>query len=290
VAMPSSSPENLNQPFSQLSLSLEIPRASLKYDKNNPNALLGKGSFGAVYVGTWQDHTSVAVKELFIQQVDDNVLSEFKNEMQIMANLRHPNIVLLYGVCTQVSPYCIVMEWMQKGSLYGVLKNSDQDLPWSLRQTIAFGISSGLAHLHAHQPPILHRDLKSLNVLLDKHFNAKLADFGLAKFRSESASSSKGSVVGTVLWMAPELFRRGGKASSASDIYSLGVVLWEIASRKLPFADADNIDIIPTWIKDGEREPIPDGTPSFFSQLLTECWDGEPSKRPSAAQVVQRLQ
>ena len=250
---------------------------------------LGEGGFGVVYQGQWQMVT-VAVKQLKATRLSPEALADFQEEAQRHGLLRHPNIVALFGVCIEPGNYSMVMEFMTGGSLHDVL-HSTQELPWSLRKSIAQNIASGLYYLHENR--IIHRDLKSLNVLLDKDNQAKLADFGLSTVKTETQSIlTTAQQVGTVRWMAPELFKRGGKCSESSDIYALGWVLWEIASRKIPFEDERqaNDAVIMDWIKDGERDGIPASTPPQYAALLTQCWQQRAEDRPAnVKQVVDAL-
>src|SRR5665213_3043395 len=180
--------------------STTINHAELKLGKE-----LGRGGFGVVYQGTWR-HTDVAVKQLLMDKISPEAAEEFETESQIMAQLRFPNIVQFYGFC--MSPtYCIVMEYMPNGSLFSVLR-SNKPLEWPLRFRIAVDVAKGLSFLHHEN--ILHRDIKSLNVLLDENYKAKLTDFGLSKVKAETKSHATATKtnnkdsVGTVQWMAPE--------------------------------------------------------------------------------------
>lgn len=245
---------------------------------------LGRGGYGIVYQGTWKT-IPVAVKQLLSGTLTKETIQEFKAESTIMAQLRAPNVVQFYGYCD--SPhYCLVMEYMPKGSLYGLL-HSDKALDWSLRHSIANDIAIGLAFLHASN--VLHRDLKSLNVLLDEHFRAKLSDFGLSRVKSETrTTTSKGGAVGTLAWMAPELIE-GSSYTQKSDIYSLAMTLWELASRQLPFKDAASPMLIPIWVAQGKREKIPDDCPKKIASLIRVCWENDPVKRPTADEIVRYL-
>ena len=247
---------------------------------------LGEGGFGIVYQGQWQMVT-VAAKKLKATILSPQALVSFKEEAQRHGLLRHPNIVMLYGVCVEPGHYAMVMEFMSRGSLYGLL-HSSQDIPWSLRKTIAENISAGLYYLHHNK--IIHRDLKSLNVLLDDLGQAKLADFGLAILKSETQSTTTTGAkpAGTVRWMAPELFKRGGKYTESSDIYALGWVFWEIAARKIPFEDEQqaNDGVIIEWVKDGERDTIPANIPPQYAQLIGRCWQQRAEDRPARVQQV----
>ena len=254
---------------------------------------LGEGGFGVVYQAQWQT-VAVAAKMLKITNLSPKALADFQEEAQRHGLLRHPNIVMLFGVCVEPGHYAMVMEFMTSGSLNNLL-HSTQDIPWSLRQSIAQNIASGLYYLHNNR--IIHRDLKSLNVLLDEHKQAKLADFGLSTIKLETqtrtTTAQAKQAAGTVRWMAPELFKRGGAScNEGTDIYALGWVLWEIAARQVPFESdvhADN-DLIKDWIKDGERDTIPASTPPQYAALLTKCWQQRAEDRPAdVKQVVDEL-
>ncbi len=247
---------------------------------------LGAGGFGKVYKGTWK-YTPVAVKQLHLQQMSPDVKEEFQREASFMVGLRHPNIVQLYGVCLDPGHYGMVMELMLKGSLYDVLHNAGEKLDWKMRWEIGMDVGQGLAVLHSEG--VLHRDLKSLNVLLDDRMRAKLTDFGLSRVKTESVASTRQQSVGTLMWMAPELFKRKAKYTQGADVYSYGMILWELASRKIPYADAASPAVIAQWIQAGETEEIPADCPETFGQVVKTCWAMEPESRPTAAKVVEQL-
>ena len=270
-------------------INLLIPYEELAFAKK-----LGQGGFGTVHEGTLQDHTQVAIKKLLLDRLTERAEEEFKNEAAIMAELRHPNLVALYGIVLQPE-YCMVMELLENGSLYSVL-HSKRALDWDLRQRIALDMSRGLAFLHSKK--ILHRDLKSLNVLLDSNMRAKLADFGLSLVRAETKSKTTkkssdtptAGAAGTLRWMAPELFRRRAQYTPVCDIYSLAMTLWELAARKIPFSDAVDNSLVQKWVQEGEREDIPVDCPEHLTTLITQSWSETPTERPSALAIVQRLQ
>lgn len=262
-----------------------IPHISSSAIEINYNRQLGEGGFGVVYEASWLRKT-VAVKQLRAGHLSEEALSSFQEEAQRHGLLRHPNILTLYGVCIEPGKYYIVTELMTKGSLDRLLHSCEQ-LPWSLQLSIALNITEGLYYLHENM--IIHCDLKSLNVLLDANNKACLADFGLAKVRSEASglTSMPVKMSGTTRWKAPELFIRGSRPNILSDIYALGWVLWEIVSRKFPFQDdaADDASII-TWIKDGEREPIPEKIPVKYAELIGQCWAQNAKARPQNAKII----
>ena len=276
-------------------LSFEIGPEELTYEMQlNPRTqveepvCLGQGGFGVVYKGTWR-HQPVAVKALTSQGLTDSAREEFINEVQVMVNLRVPQVVALYGISVQPR-YQLVMEYCPHGSLFGYL-HSSQPMDWGMRGRIALEVAQGLAFLHACQPPILHRDLKSQNILLDRNYSAKLADFGLSRLKQESRSStsSQKDSVGTVAWMAPELFKRRARYVKGSDMYSYGMILWELSSRSMPWSDAHSNALIIQWVSQGDREDIPSSTPLPIATLIKACWEADPDKRPSAEEAMKTL-
>jgi ankyrin repeat protein/serine/threonine protein kinase len=272
--------------FKAESISYEINYKELTLDKK-----IGEGGFGVVYKGVYR-HSNVAVKQLLMENISQEAADEFASEAVVMAKLRYENIVQFYGYC--VSPqYCIVMEYMPHGSLFNVLR-SDKPLDWPERFRIAVDIAKGVSVLHYEN--ILHRDIKSLNVLLDEHYKAKLTDFGLSKIKTETKSKTlevktQSEAVGTLAWMAPELFEATGVYTQKSDIYSLGITFWELATSKIPFAHAhgDRQSLIPGWVRNGAREQIPEDCPKPLADLIQACWATEPKQRPTAEDIVTRL-
>lgn len=258
-----------------------IPNKQIVFGKK-----LGEGGFGIVYKGSWQSE-EVAIKTLRMTKLSSDLEEEFVREAQAMAKLNSPRIIRLFGICREPGAYAMIMEFMPKGDLYQLLSEKKNALPWTKRWQLATDIGEGLAYLHANN--ILHRDLKSLNILLDHNLRAKITDFGLAALKQHSSSMYTESSKGSVAWMAPELFTRKTKLTPASDVYAYGMILWEIAARQIPFLDAPNQQIIPTWIKEGEREDIPEDCPKPYAQLIESCWKADPEERPTAAKVLEAL-
>lgn len=242
--------------------------------------LLGKGSYGSVYQAKWNNF-DIAAKKLLIKKSKD--VRIFEIDFQIMAQLRCPNIVQFYGFCDSPE-YCIFMEYMPKGSLFNLL-HSKTTLDWKLRLQIARDMACGLAFLHNKN--IIHRDLKSANVLLDSEMKAKLTDIGLSKIRdSKVISDQVQKEVGNLQWMAPEVFSQS-ICTKASDIFSLGVTFWELVTQKIPFQHVENLALIPLRVGAGRREDIPGDCPKRFSTLITQCWHALPEERPSAECVIE---
>jgi serine/threonine protein kinase len=247
---------------------------------------LGEGGFGIVYRGEWKHGGEVAIKKIK-GVLGQDAEAEFRREAEVMAQLNSPYIIRLFGLCWAQQEYAIVMELMPNQSLFHLLHNG-QPLPWSIRYNIAQDIAYGLRLLHSRD--ILHRDLKSLNVLLDGNLRAKLTDFGLAKVKTQSKSTSKagGSSVGTVAWMAPELFGLKPKYANASDVYAYGMTAWELASREVPY-EGVVYDEIKSAVRAGEREDIPSECPQSFAALIQSCWSSDARLRPNLDVIVESL-
>ena len=259
----------------------------------HPKDLLGAGSFGRVYRALWNGKL-VAFKKLNLEVLPGDSLRDFQKESKIMLRCQSLHIIKLHAICNQLGCYGLLIEYMPKGSLYHVLHDEKEVLPWSpLRWDIALDVGKGLAYLHSKK--IIHRDLKSSNVLLDDEYRAKISDFGLSKVKLESSSTNKGSknlMIGTTRWRAPELFHRvkGTTVSpnQETDIYGYGMILWEIASRMLPFKDAPDDVTVGLWIMQGEKETIPQTCHKDYADAIQNCWE-IPEKRPVAQQVVEAL-
>ncbi|XP_007042796.2 PREDICTED: L-type lectin-domain containing receptor kinase IX.1 [Theobroma cacao] len=194
---------------------------------------LGQGGFGAVYKGFLRDSSYyVAIKR--VSSGSKQGIKEYASEVKIISRLRHRNLVQLIGWCHDKKELLLVYEFMPNGSLDSHLFNENSLLTWEVRYKIAQGLASGLLYLHEGcEQCVVHRDIKSSNVLLDSDFNAKLGDFGLARLVDHAKGSQTTVLAGTVGYLAPEC-HIAGKASKQSDVYSFGVVALEIACGRKP--------------------------------------------------------
>ncbi|XP_041003780.1 probable LRR receptor-like serine/threonine-protein kinase At1g07650 isoform X1 [Juglans microcarpa x Juglans regia] len=200
----------------------------------NPANKLGEGGFGSVYKGVLSDGTVIAVKQLSSKSKQGN--REFVNEIGLISALQHPNLVKLYGCCIEGNQLLLIYEYMENNCLSRALFGKDTirrlKLDWPTRQKICIGIARGLAYLHEESRlKIVHRDIKTSNVLLDEDYNAKISDFGLAKLTEDDKTHISTRVAGTIGYMAPEYAMRGYLTNKA-DVYSFGVVALEIVSGK----------------------------------------------------------
>eukprot|EP00163_Fabomonas_tropica_P006392 TRINITY_DN1595_c0_g1_i4.p1 TRINITY_DN1595_c0_g1~~TRINITY_DN1595_c0_g1_i4.p1 ORF type:complete len:608 (+),score=82.55 TRINITY_DN1595_c0_g1_i4:147-1970(+) len=246
---------------------------------------IGKGAFAKVYRANWLG-MDVAVKKLK-QLASRQLATNWDKEMGMLAKMRHPNIVLLLGGCHNSKETLIVTEYMEGGSLADLLprlRDEGKTMPWKQKYSIALDIARGMAYLHSSNPMIIHRDLKSMNILLDSHGRAKVCDFGLSRDISSDATMTK--MVGTPHWMAPEILK-GEKYSEKADVYSYALLLWELLTGEIPYANMGAVQLIGRLVKDPNyRVDIPENTPSEWSELIKWCWDADPGKRPQFGQIL----
>ncbi|CAM6084867.1 unnamed protein product [Calypogeia fissa] len=249
---------------------------------------VGAGSFGTVHRADWQG-SDVAVKVLMEQDVHDERLNEFLREVSIMKRLRHPNVVLFMGAVTAPPNLSIVTEYLSRGSLFRLLHKSSirELLDEKRRIRMAFDVAKGMNYLHRSNPPIVHRDLKSPNLLVDKNWTVKVCDFGLSRFKANAFLSSR-SGAGTPEWMAPEILR-DEPANEKSDVYSFGVVFWEIITMQLPWSGMSPAQVVGAVGFQSRRLQIPKDLHPEITATIEACWANDPRDRPSFASIMESL-
>ncbi|KAM7276648.1 hypothetical protein ACFE04_018514 [Oxalis oulophora] len=266
--------------------------------------VLGEGGFGRVYKAKLDDQLFVAVKRLECGAQDAE--KEFKNEIGLLSQMEHPHIISLFGYSMEDQSRFIVYELMPNGSLetqlHGPLHGSA--LTWHMRMKIALDIAKGLEYLHEHcYPLVIHRDLKSSNILLDSNFNAKLSDFGLAV--SDPARNKNGlKLSGTLGYVAPE-YLLDGKLTDKSDVYAFGVVLLELLLGRRPVEKVtpSKSQFIVTWAMPQltDRSKLPNIVDPVIKDTMdlkhlyqvaavaVLCVQPEPSYRPLITDVMHSL-
>jgi len=256
-----------------------IPIEKIKFTGN-----LGVGSSSSVHKAVYEGE-EVAVKKIFRGGEQGRELEKmFWKETSIMRKIRHPKIILFMGIAQTEDYYYIITEYMAKRSLDLVLKDQSVYLDTRIRLRIAIDIAKGLNFLHTLNPPVLHRDLKTANCLCNDHLEVKLADFGLAKLRDQNFSTN---TIATVRYMAPEFIAKQ-VFGIKSDIFSFGMILWEIFSRKEPFEELNPTQALYA-IAVGKRPEIPKDMPDELKDVVIRCWDQDPNMRPDCSQILQRL-
>ncbi|KAJ7958349.1 Mitogen-activated protein kinase kinase kinase [Quillaja saponaria] len=237
---------------------------------------IGIGSYGEVYHADWNG-TEVAVKKFLDQDFSGDALVQFKMEVEIMLRLRHPNVVLFMGAITRPPHFSILTEFLPRGSLYRLLHRPNFHLDEKRRMRMALDVAKGMNYLHTSHPIIVHRDLKSPNLLVDKNWVVKVCDFGLSRMKHHTFLSSK-STAGTPEWMAPEVLRNE-PANEKCDVYSFGVILWELATLQIPWKGLNPMQVVGAVGFQNRRLEIPEKVNPVVSQMICDCWQMEPQLR-----------
>ncbi|XP_043203191.1 interleukin-1 receptor-associated kinase 4-like isoform X2 [Amphibalanus amphitrite] len=264
---------------------------------------LGAGAYGTVYLGTCETAERLAVKRLLMDA--EPVRRQFRTEVEVMSSFRHANLLELLGFSCDGAHNCLVFSYMSNGSLQDRLacKGNSTPLPWARRLEVAVGTARGVVHLHtSRERPLIHRDIKSANILLDDNFTAKVGDFGLAREVNGGRSTSTlltSTVLGTSAYMPPEAFR--GDVSVKLDTFSFGIVLLELLTGLPPYDETrEGFDLL-SHVEDHVDEqslhetldsragPIPPGQADALYQLAVRCTE-EKRRRPLMAAVLQQLE
>ncbi|KAL5573926.1 hypothetical protein UlMin_023523 [Ulmus minor] len=282
----------------------QIKAATKNFDVANK---LGEGGFGTVYKGLLSDGTVIAVKQLSAKSKQGN--REFLNEIGMISALQHPNLVKLHGCCVEGNQLILIYEYMENNclsrALFGKDPNTRLKLDWSTRKKVCLGIARGLSYLHEESRlKIVHRDIKTSNVLLDKDFNAKISDFGLAKLTEDGETHISTRIAGTIGYMAPEYAMRGYLTDKA-DVYSFGVVALEIVSAKsnTNYRPKEEFVYLLDWAyvlqeRGGLLELVDPALGSDYSSeeailmlnVALLCTNASPTLRPTMSQVVSMLE
>ena len=250
--------------------------------------MIGQGGFGAVFQGKWKARKGevVAVKKCTIAGTREN--PDIPREVQILNSVpEHPNIISFYAIAFNYPDIFIVTEFAEKGSLFNYLHKEkqvptvDQSLAWALE------VAQGMEHLHNHD--VIHRDLKSANILLSSAMAAKVGDFGTARYLSNTTVQT--GIAGTARWMAPEVMEAiEAKINKKCDSYSFGMVAYELLVHKLPYYETPGDAMVFVKVIQGERPEIPASVPQYLNSLLTACWDADHHKRPTFQNISKCLQ
>lgn len=271
---------------------------------------VGTGCTAEVFRGEWLNPFRQGQREeIAVKQIDWNKSSmgekeqrAFDREVAIMPRLQHGNLVLFLGVCSVQRPFRIITEFCAGGCCFELLHNCDHvDLRWNQQLKMCSDVAQAMNYLHSFDPQIIHRDLKSLNLLLSKPVLGpadipivKVSDFGLSRMKDAGAEHDWGKMTiaaGTCHWMAPEVFQ-GSSYTEKVDIYSYAMILFEIICREIPFEEEEPAQVGSLTLQ-GERpdlEAVPPDCPPILRDLMMHCWHAEPEKRPPFRDIIMYLQ
>ena len=250
---------------------------------------LGKGAFATVYAGTWQGQ-QVAVKICKVRNRNMRYMSNLAKEIRLMHAVSHENVLPLLAVALNYAAETIMLVTpLAVSSLWSVLHSSARfDLDDDTRLDILQQTARAVAYLHALPVPVLHRDLKSPNVLLTEDNDVLVCDFGLARDMINLRERPLTPSLGTAEWTAREVFA-GSAYGKPADVYSLGILCWELFNKtdEKPFERLDRSQIAHTVLYSDTRPAVPAGMPLEVSSLMQECWHTRPLSRPTADEVVE---
>lgn len=273
-----------------------------KLETLNDEHIIGSGGFGTVYKLAMDDGNVFALKRII--KTNEGLDRFFERELEILGSIKHRYLVNLRGYCNSPASKLLIYDFLPGGSLDEVLHERSEQLDWDARLNIIMGAAKGLAYLHHDcSPRIIHRDIKSSNILLDGNFEARVSDFGLAKLLEDEESHITTIVAGTFGYLAPE-YMQSGRATEKTDVYSFGVLVLEVMSGKRP-TDASFIEKglnIVGWlnflvVENRQREivdPLCDGVQEeSLDALLSvaiQCVSSSPDDRPTMHRMVQILE
>ncbi|KAI5382537.1 putative serine/threonine-protein kinase sis8, variant 2 [Lathyrus oleraceus] len=204
-----------------------------------------------------------------------------------MRRLRHPNVVLFMGAITRPPNLSIVTEFLPRGSLYRLLHRPNSQLDERRRLRMALDAARGMNYLHNSTPVIVHRDLKSPNLLVDKNWVVKVCDFGLSRMKYSTFLSSR-STAGTAEWMAPEVLRNE-LSDEKCDVFSYGVILWELSTLRQPWGGMNPMQVVGAVGFQHRRLDIPDNVDPAVANIIRQCWQTDPKLRPTFAEIMALL-
>jgi len=262
-----------------------IPYSELEFTEH-----LGSGEFGTVCRGRFRDE-EVAIKQLFWDNTmrEDVVMQDLAKEVESFRHLRHKRLVTFIGACLEIPHPCIVTEYMPGGSLHHLLHVRKLQLPLLHAINMCMQLADGVRYLHSQNPVVVHRDLKTQNVVLDLNLNVKLCDFGLTESMERTHISKKNNG-GSPRYMAPELFDCKTKITEKVDLWAMGCIFIEIFGGTLPYESINSLADLTRELLVHKRPPsLPGQIPDDLKPIISGCHNFDHRSRPSADQVFEQL-
>lgn len=258
----------------------------IRWDDLHMGEEIGQGFYAVVYRGIWNG-SNVAIKLYFKNEYSEGTLQDYQKEIDIMKRLRHPNVLLFMGAAYSQKRLAIVTEFLPRGSLFKTLHKNNRALDIRRRLRMALDVARGMNYLHHRNPPIVHRDLKSSNLLVDKNWTVKVGDFGLSRLKNATFLTPK-SGRGTPQWMAPEILRNE-PSNEKSDVFSFGVILWELMTESIPWNNLNALQVVGVVGFMDKRLELPDGLDPEVASIIRDCWKSDPGQRPSFEDIIRRM-
>lgn len=279
---------NLDVVFNDSSIP-QIPEIEIELGEK-----ISSGSFATVFRGLHRPTKKlVAVKKApgSLANMREREIRDFAMEIKLLAALRHPNVIKIHGITvTHKNELWLILEYMAKGTILDVLHCSERKVSLSEKLRLAVEAAKGLRYLHAQHPPVIHRDIKPSNVLIGEDYSCKIGDFGISALKVSRTMTA----TGTPVYMAPEIIQRK-RYTEKADVYSFGVLLNELYTETIPYTNTEygrmSFDKVMYAVAHrGLRPYIDPSTPEGLQKLIKECFDADPSKRPTFYDIVPRLE
>jgi len=278
---------------------LSTPREALERDLTEPEKVkfedlefvesLGSGEFGQVFRGAYRG-SEVAIKQLYWDDtLSELVMQDLAKEIESFRHLRHKRLVRFIGACLELPHPCLVTEYMPGGSLHHLLHVRKLQLPLLHALNMCLQVADGVMYLHMQTPTVVHRDLKSLNVVLDLNLNIKICDFGLTE-PMERTHITKKNNGGSPRYMAPELFDSKTKITEKIDVWAMGCIFVEICGGPLPYENITTLADLTREMLVHRRTPdVPNFIPHEARQIFLGCLSFDYRQRPSSKDAFEQL-
>ncbi|CAK9005688.1 unnamed protein product [Durusdinium trenchii] len=263
---------------------------------------VGQGVTAHVYQAVLDGHYQVAVKQINDVDKSEKDLRAFEREVAVLMRTCHENLVRFLGISSIQRPFRIITEYCAGGCVFSLLHNQEMLLAWPQKLRILLDVAKAMQYLHEFNPQVIHRDLKSLNLLLTNPVKTtldtpytKVSDFGLARIKWQAEAGSTWPqmtrAAGTCHWMAPEVFV-SDTYDEKVDLYSYAMILFEVLCQEIPFEDQNPADIGHLCVKGCRPDlaSVPDECPEVLVQLMQTCWAGTPAKRPPFSEILPILE
>ena len=254
---------------------------NVKFTELQFSQRLGVGTFGTSFRGFCRNK-EISVKKLKVQRFADHFVQQFLNEANALANIKHENLVPFYGVCAD-NTLCTIFQFIRGVNLYGFLRQKGNSVDFKFIVSISRQIASAVHFLHSHE--ILHRNLCSKNILLNNQSQVFLSDYGFPFIKANTYQTA----MGYPEYESPEVLEKSQNLTPAVDVYSFGILVWELFSRESPYTGLSPMQIKNSVIQTELRPSVPIDSPFVFQKLMNACWNTDPQARPSMEMITKIL-